>query len=158
MVAGGLALVLAPLAFVLRGKPGLHRTAGRIAAFDIAVAGLTAFPVALLAPVGLWSAIGFAVQGAAWLLLLALGIAFIRAGKVAAHRTCMLMMLAVTSGAVFFRIWLALWAMLAPGWHYMAFYAADAWFAWAAPLAITALYLHREGKGIGAGNQGALAR
>jgi uncharacterized membrane protein len=145
MVTGGLALVLVPFALLMRRWPRWHKLAGRIAAADVAVAGVTALPVALVAPVTPWSAAGFAAQGCVWLALLGAGIGFIRAGRIAAHRACMLMMLATTSGAVFFRIWLALWAIHGTPRHFETFYAFDAWFAWALPLGIVAMLLQRTG-------------
>lgn len=145
MIAGGLALLLVPLALLLRKVPRWHRLAGRIAAFDVLVAGVTAFPVALIAPVTKLSAWGFTAQGVTWLVLLALGIWNIRRRNVAAHRACMLLMLAATSGAVFFRIWLALWAIWGNFRWYEAFYAFDAWFAWTFPILMTGVWLKRSG-------------
>lgn len=145
MIAGGLALLLVPLAIVLSGRPRWHRPVARLVALDVALAGLTAFPVALIAPVTRWSAWGFTAQGLVWLVLLMLGIRAIRRGQVARHRACMLLMAAATSGAVFFRIYLALWAIFAQGRHYELFYAVDAWVAWALPVALTATVLKRNG-------------
>ena len=144
MISGGLALVLLPLAIALRHRPYWHRLAGRIAAVDVLVSGLTAFPVAWVAPVTSWSAAGFSAQAVTWLVLLTLGIRNIRRRRVAAHRTCMVLMVATASGAVFFRIYLALWAMLgAPRWFEL-FYACDAWVAWLLPVGVTALLLSRR--------------
>ncbi len=145
MIAGGLALVLVPLAILLHRHPPWHRPVARLTALVVLIAGLTAFPVALVAPVTMVSAFGFAAQGALWLVLLGLGIRHIRAGRTARHRACMLLMAAATSGAVFFRIWLALFAIYGPARHYEAFYALDAWLAWGLPVAITALVLNRAG-------------
>ena len=50
MVTGGLALLLVPLVLCLRGTRW-HRLAGRIAATDIVIAGMTAIPVAVVMPV-----------------------------------------------------------------------------------------------------------
>jgi hypothetical protein len=144
MISGGLALLLAPLAFLLRPWPRWHRIAGRITALDVVVAGVTAYPVALVAPVTRGSAWGFAAQATVWLVLLVAGVSFIRAGRVEAHRACMLMMIAVTSGAIFFRVHLALWAIFAHGRQFELFYACNAWIAWGLPLAITAYLLWRE--------------
>ena len=85
MLAGGLALVLVPLAILLRHRPEWHRRVARVTAVVVLVAGVTAFPVALVAPVTLGSALGFTAQGALWLVLLAAGIRHIRAGRVAQH-------------------------------------------------------------------------
>lgn len=141
MITGALALVLAPLAILLRKRPRWHRPIGRIAAADILVSGITAFPVAWAAPVTFWSALGFSAQATAWLTLLAFGIVNIRRRRIAAHRACMLMLLATTSGAVFFRIYLALWAIYGTARGFETFYACDAWAAWLLPLAVTALWL-----------------
>lgn len=145
MVSGGLALLLVPLTFLLRRRPRWHRMLGRITAIDVVLAGVTAFPVALVAPVTRVSALGFSAQATVWLTLLTLGIHNIRRGRVAAHRACMLLMAATTSGALVFRIALATWAIAGSARHYEAFYAADAWLAWSLPLGLTAFLLHRTG-------------
>jgi Predicted membrane protein (DUF2306) len=145
MVSGGLALVLVPITLALRPWPRWHRWAGRVTAGDVLVAGLTAFPVALVAPVTRVSAWGFATQGAVWLVLLGLGVWQIRRKNRAAHRACMLLVAATTTGAVFFRIYLALFAIGGNLRFYERFYAADAWLAWSLPLAATAIFLKRTG-------------
>lgn len=145
MIAGGLALLLVPLAIALRRQPRWHRPVARLAALDVVMAGLTAFPVALIAPVTTVSAFGFAAQGLTWLVLLALGIRHIRAGRTRAHRACMMLMAATMAGAVVFRVLLALWALAGPVRHFEAAYAADAWIAWLLPLTIAALALKRTG-------------
>ncbi len=146
MLTGGLALLLVPLAIGLRRHPRWHRLAGRLAAFDIGIAGITAVPVALVVPVTPWSAAGFFAQGCTWLALLAAGIWNIRHRRIARHRACMLLLAATTSGAIFFRIYLALWAIFAQRQHFELFYAFDAWIAWALPLAITAIVLKQIGQ------------
>ena len=140
MVAGGLALLLAPLALALRGTRA-HRIAGRIAAADVAVAALTALPVALESPVTRMAAAGFSTQAVVWLALLSLGIWNIRRGRVAAHRACMLAMTAVTSGALFFRLWLSLWSLSGDRASFRLFYSCDAWGAWLAPLAVALVFI-----------------
>ena len=59
----------------------------------------------------------------------------------------MLLMAATTTGAIFFRIFLALWAMFGNFRHYEAFYAFDAWIAWTLPLCAMAIFLKRTGAG-----------
>lgn len=146
MFTGALALVLIPLALLLRPRSGIyrrkwHRIAGRVAAADVTVAGLTAYPVALVAPVTTWSAAGFTAQATAWLMFLGLGIWNIRRGRPERHREFMLLMAAAASGAIFFRVYLASWAILAQGKHFAVFYAWNAWLAWLLPLLGTALVL-----------------
>ena len=141
MVTGGLALLLVPLVLYLRGTRW-HRTVGRLAAVDIAIAGVTAIPVALVLPVTNMSAAGFAAQGLVWIALLAFGIWSILRRRIFAHRAAMLMMAAVTSGAVFFRLYLGLWKMVNVSRNFETFYALDAWLAWSLPLIATATWLH----------------
>lgn len=145
MVTGGLALIAVPLTLLLRRRARWHRLAGRITALIVLIAGVTAFPVALIAPVTPLSAWGFAAQGTVWLLLLGLGLWYIRRRKLAQHRACMLLMAATTTGALFFRIYLALFAIWGDARHYEAFYALNAWLAWSLPLLATAVFLKRTG-------------
>ncbi|QQR37243.1 DUF2306 domain-containing protein [Devosia oryziradicis] len=144
MVSGGLALLLVPLVLYMRGTRW-HRLVGRVTAAIVLVAGLTAIPVAVVMPVTEISAAGFVAQGVAWIVLLALGIWHIRRGQVAPHRACMLMMAAVTSGALFFRIYLGLWKAVGGSRHFEAFYALDAWIAWGLPLVAMAIWLRLSG-------------
>lgn len=144
MITGALALILLPAAYMLRHTNRFHKLIGRIAAADVLVSGITAFPVALVAPVTRLSAAGFTVQAALWILFLGLGIYSIRLRRVAAHRAYMLMMAATTSGAVFFRVYLALWAIYGNMRYFEAFYIFDAWIAWALPLTLCATALRRH--------------
>ncbi len=143
MITGGLALLLVPLTLYMRNTRW-HRVLGRIAAVDILVAGITAIPVALEAPVTKISAAGFTAQAIVWLILLGLGLWNIRRGRVAHHRAFMLMLAAVTSGAMFFRVYLAFWKLLGPPHHFEAFYAFDAWVAWSLPLALVMVWARRR--------------
>jgi Predicted membrane protein (DUF2306) len=143
MLTGGLSLLLVPLTIALR-HTRWHKTAGRVAAADIVIAGVTAIPVALVSPVTPVSAAGFTMQAVTWMGLLAAGIWSIRTGHAARHRACMLMLAAVTSGAVFFRLYLALWAIYGSPAHFKVFYAVDAWAAWMLPLGVIAALLSRN--------------
>jgi Predicted membrane protein (DUF2306) len=145
MITGGLALLLVPAMILLSEHPRWHRLLAKMTVPVVLVAGLTAFPVALIAPVTPISAWGFAAQGAVWLTFLALGVWHIRAKRLAQHRACMLLMAATTTGAVFFRIYLALFALWGDPRHYKAFYALDAWIAWSLPLLAMAFFLKRTG-------------
>ena len=133
MATGGLALLLVPLTYFFRFTR-YHKWLGRVAAADIIVAGITAIPVAVTAPVAPMAAAGFATQAIVWMALLAKGIWHIRRREIAAHRNAMLMMAAVTSGAMFFRIYLALWAIFGTASGFKIFYACDSWIAWVLPL------------------------
>jgi uncharacterized membrane protein YozB (DUF420 family) len=142
MVTGGLTLLLVPLAIYLR-YTSWHKIAGRIAALDIAVSGITAIPVALAYPVTPISGLGFAAQAITWMMLLGLGIWHIKDGRIKQHRACMLMLAAVTSGAIFFRVYLGLWKLLGSGKYFYTFYAIDAWIAWSLPLIAMSFYVRK---------------
>ncbi|MEO9168478.1 MAG: DUF2306 domain-containing protein, partial [Aestuariivirga sp.] len=104
MFTGGLALLLVPLAILLRGTRW-HKWAGRAAGVDILVAGVTAIPVALTAPLTPVAAAGFSTQAIVWMALLAKGYWHIRHRNITGHWQAMVMLAAVTSGAMFFRIY-----------------------------------------------------
>ena len=140
MLTGGLALLLVPLAIVLRGTRW-HRWAGRVAGVDILCAGVTAIPVALTAPLTPVAAAGFSTQALVWLALLAKGYWHIRRRDIAGHWQAMVMLAAVTSGAMFFRIYLALWAIYGSRRHLTVFYGVDSWVAWLLPLLFVAVIL-----------------
>jgi Predicted membrane protein (DUF2306) len=141
MVAGGLSLLLVPVTIFFR-LTKYHKFLGRITAADILLAGTTAPFVAWTVPVTTMSAAGFTAQSVAWMGLLIAGIWNIRNGRVYAHQTCMLLMAAVTSGALFFRIFLALYARYGDHHYFNNFYAVNAWIAWGTPL-LAVLVFHR---------------
>lgn len=141
MATGGLALALVPLAIAMRHSR-FHKWFGRVAAADVLVAGVTAVPVAWYQPITVYSGAGFIAQALTWMTLLGFGIWNIRRGRVRMHQACMLMMAAVTSGAIFFRIWLALWAIYGTHRYYRVFYSVDAWIGWLLPLAATASIIY----------------
>ncbi len=143
MVTGGLALVLLPLVITLRRRPKWHRPLGRMAAADVLIAGVTAYPVAWVAPVTTVSAAGFSAQASVWLVLLAAGIWNIRRRRIDTHWQCMLLMTATAFGAVFFRVFLALWTLVGSMRWYEVFYACDAWAAWMLPLGVMGAVLAR---------------
>lgn len=145
MITGAFALLLVPAAIALSGRPW-HRFMARIAALDVLVAGLTAIPVALESPITPWAAAGFTTQAMLWLTLLGLGLFFIRRGDARKHRACMLLMAAATSGAMFFRVYLAAWVAWNGYAHFKLFYSCDAWAAWLTPLAGMGVWLWVRGR------------
>ena len=144
MFTGGMALLLVPVVLLLRGT-GWHKWAGRVAALDVLIAGATAVPVALTYPVTPWAAAGFSAQGLLWMTLLGIGVWSIRHGRVRSHQKAMLLMAAVTSGAVFFRIYLALWAIYGSRHYFTTFYSCDAWMAWGLPFLLMLAFTMKKG-------------
>ena len=144
MFSGGMALILVPVAVLLRGT-SWHKWAGRVAALDVLIAGATAVPVALTYPVTPWAAAGFSAQGVLWLTLLGIGVWNIRHGRMRAHQRAMLLLAAETSGALFFRTYLALWAIYGSRHYFTTFYSCDAWMAWGLPFLLMLAFTMKKG-------------
>ncbi len=142
MVTGALTLLAVPAAYLLR-RTRAHRWAGGMTAALVVVAGLTAIPVAWIAPVTPWSGAGFMAQGIAWLTTLGLGLHALWKRSYASHRYYMLLMAAITSGAAFFRLWLGLFAMGGSYRHYHLFYSLDSWCGWLLPLGVAIIVLKK---------------
>ena len=143
MFTGGLALLLVPLAISLRGTHW-HKWAGRMAAADVMLAAITSIPVALAYPVTKVAAAGFSAQGLLWMVFLAFGIRHIRQARIGDHQHMMLLMAAVTSGAIVFRIFLYLWKVTGADIPFHTFYSLNAWIAWGLPLLAMQAYLHQK--------------
>ncbi len=137
MIASGLALILIPIAAVLRQRRVLHRVAGRIAAVCVAVGGTTALMVAGASEATLAARAGLFAQGLAWLALLFAAVVAIRRGAVARHACLMIAMAAVASGAIWLR--LVLYAAVAAGLPFDPVYAAACWACWIVPLALAGM-------------------
>lgn len=151
MITSATALLLAPAVIAIRHKPHLHRMLGRVVGAFVVAGGLTALPVALFSNSSVVARAGFFVQGLVWMYLLTRGIAAIRVLDRASHAKFMLAMVAVTTGAVWFRVMtggaILLHLPFAP------IYAAAAWLGWIVPLALVWTYpslsralLHRPGR------------
>lgn len=134
MIAAALALLLAPVVLLTRHRPEFHRPLGRLLGLFVVIGGLTALPVALLSHSTPWARGGFFVQGLVWLYLLAAAYAAIRARDVPRHAHLMAAMVAVTTGAVWFR--LITGTAIALHLTFEPIYAAAAWLGWILPLTV----------------------
>jgi hypothetical protein len=138
MAASAAALLLIPVVIACRHSSERHRMLGRVLGGFVVVGGLTAFPVAIFSHSSEIARAGFFAQAVVWLVLFALGFAAIRARQRDRHRVLMLAMVAVTTGAVWFRLMIG--TAIALGLPFDAIYAASAWMAWIIPLALSLLY------------------
>ncbi|WP_342361594.1 DUF2306 domain-containing protein [Terrarubrum flagellatum] len=134
MASGALALALVPIALATGGRFAIHRPVARAAALCVLVAGATSLPSALMSAAPLAVRMGLLAQGLVWLALLGVGFAAIRRAERVRHRRVMLMLAAVTSGAVVLR--LLLFAASYATIDFDLAYGFAAWFAWLGPLAI----------------------
>lgn len=139
MAASALALLLLPMVIWARNYRDLHRVLGRTVGAFVALGGLTALPVAILSSSGDAARAGFFVQGLVWLALLWQGWSAIRLGDRARHVRMMLAMVAVTTGAVWFRVMIG--TALVTGLPFEAAYAVAAWAGWLIPLTLVLAYI-----------------
>lgn len=144
MATSAVALLLAPAVIAVRGSPQTHRMLGRVLGAFVLLGGLTALPVAIFSHSGAVARAGFFTQGVVWMTLLILGIAAIRSGQVSRHRMFMLAMVAVTTGAVWFRVMTGV--AIALRLPFEPIYAAAAWLGWIIPLAMTVAYRKSLGR------------
>jgi hypothetical protein len=108
---------------------------GRVTAACVVVGGLTALPVALASEAVAAARAGLFAQGLVWLALITLAVAAIRRGDAARHAALMVAMAAVTSGAVWLRLVMAI--AVACKLPFEATYGVAAWACWLLPLALT---------------------
>ncbi|MBX9684240.1 MAG: DUF2306 domain-containing protein [Hyphomicrobium sp.] len=146
MVTSAMALLLAPVVIGLRHRPHLHRRFGRVLGGFVVAGGLTALPVAIFSDSSLIARAGFFTQGCVWLALLVAGLHAIRSGERSRHQTVMLAMVAVTTGAVWFR--LITGTAIALHWPFEPIYAMAAWIGWVLPLAVCLWYQTRIAKAL----------
>ena len=134
MVAGGLGLMLALAAIAGRRRARLHRAFGRIGAATLAIAALSAVPVAASSLASGTVRLALGAQAAACLACLAAGFLAARRRQWARHMRLMLSAAAIAFGAAVLRL-LLIGAEIAALPHEPA-YAMSAWIAWLVPLAL----------------------
>lgn len=134
MIASALALLLVPVVITTRRRPEFHRPLGRLLGLFVVIGGLTALPVAVISHSTPLARAGFFAQGLVWLYLLGTAYLAIRARDIPRHAHLMMAMVAVTTGAVWFRVITGV--AIALRLPFEPIYAASAWIGWMLPLAI----------------------
>ncbi len=134
MIASALALLLAPAVILTRRRPEFHRPLGRLLGLFVVIGGLTALPVAVMSHSTPLARAGFFAQGLVWLYLLGAAYLAIRARDIPRHAHLMTAMVAVTTGAVWFRVITG--TAIALRLPFEPVYAASAWLGWMLPLAL----------------------
>lgn len=111
LVAGGLALLLAPWQFsarLRRRAPRVHRATGRTALAAIAVSSVAGLVIAQVSRAGLIGTLGFSALSLAWAYAAWRTYRTAVTGDLAAHRAWAVRTFALTFAAVTLRIWLGL--------------------------------------------------
>jgi hypothetical protein len=146
MITGGLTLMLAPFVIAMRHRPQWHRMLGRVLGAFVMVSGITALLVAVVSTSSFAARAGFFTQGVVWMALLGGGIVAIRQHDRARHQALMLMMVAVTTGAVWFRLITGTAiALRLPNFDLV--YALAAWLGWMLPLTLVCFSPFLRGEG-----------
>ena len=147
VVAGVLALVVAPLQFVRRirdARPAIHRANGRIYAAACAIAAPAGFMLALGTFAGPIAASGFAVSAVLWPILTLLGVRAAMLGNFENHRAWMLRSYAICANAITLRLMLPAAMML--GYDFLPSYRVISWLGWLTNLALVEIYLRRRAR------------
>ncbi|WP_291160240.1 DUF2306 domain-containing protein [Hyphomicrobium sp.] len=134
MLSSAMALLIAPIVIACRHRPELHRPLGRLLGVFVVIGGLTSLPVAIMSHSPALARAGFFVQGLVWLYLFGSAFVAIRQRNVRRHVHLMMAMVAVTTGAVWFRVITGSAIVL-----HLPFdpvYALAAWIGWMVPLSI----------------------
>lgn len=134
MLSSSMALLIAPIVIALRHRPELHRPLGRLLGVFVVIGGLTSLPVAIMSHSPALARAGFFVQGLVWLYLFGSAFRAIRQRNIPRHAHLMMAMVAVTTGAVWFRVITGVSIVF-----HLPFdpvYALAAWIGWMVPLGI----------------------
>jgi len=134
MLSSAMALLLAPIVIAFRHRPELHRPLGRLLGVFVVIGGLTSLPVAIISHSPTLARAGFFVQGIVWLYLFGTAFIAIRQRDIRRHAHLMMAMVAVTTGAVWFRVITG--AAIALHLPFDPVYALAAWIGWMVPLGI----------------------
>lgn len=150
IVAGSVALVLAPWQFVARWRarqPRVHRWTGRAyLLLGVLPASVAGFVMALQAQGGAVGRWGFGLLAVLWLASALQAWAAIRRGDVAAHRRWMVRNVALTLAAVTLRLWLP--GAMVLNLPFQPAYAVIAWACWVPNLLVAELMLRRRPAGL----------
>ncbi|MFC8922912.1 DUF2306 domain-containing protein [Cellulosimicrobium sp. NPDC057127] len=156
VVAGGLALVCAPLqlwAGLRRGRPRVHRWVGRTYVVAVAVGGTSGLVLAPVNQAGLVGALGFGALAVLWLWTTWRGYRAVRAHDVGAHRDWMTRSFALTYAGVTLRLWttglvaaqaLVLGDAVSPDAAFDRAYALVPFLSWVPNLVVAELVVRRR--------------
>lgn len=134
MLSSAMALLIAPVVIAVRHRAQLHRALGRLLGVFVVIGGLTSLPVAIMSHSPALARAGFFVQGLVWLYLFGAAFVAIRQRNISRHADLMMAMVAVTTGAVWFRVITG--TAIAFSLPFEPVYSLAAWIGWMVPLSI----------------------
>ncbi|WP_224814884.1 DUF2306 domain-containing protein [Hasllibacter sp. MH4015] len=140
MVAGGLAVLLVPLQVSRmwrRGDRRKHVYLGWALVPIVTIAALTTPPISFNMALPFWSEAGFALGSVAWFGALVMGMWYIRQRDFEYHRRWMVMMAALSFGAVSFRLQLPILRLF---WDMDVVFPYLGWTCWVPNVIVVALW------------------
>ena len=143
MIFGGLAVILVPLQISRmwrRGDRRKHVYLGWALVPIVTIAALTTPPISFNMNYPLWSELGFALGSLAWFGALVIGIVHIRRRDIERHRRWMVMMAALSFGAVSFRLQLPILRLF---WELEVVFPYLGWTCWVPNVLVVAIWWWR---------------
>ncbi len=143
-ITGGVALLVGPFQFLPRFRtryPAVHRTIGRIYMICIVIGSIMAAYSAIVSTSGFVAQVGFLLLAIIWFYSIVQAYRAIRQGHIQLHRIWMIRNYALTTAAIFLRLWLGLGVAYLTLTHNLhgnvtatPVYISSAWISWVAPL------------------------
>ncbi|GHP00993.1 hypothetical protein KSF_110400 [Reticulibacter mediterranei] len=143
-ITGGIALLVGPFQFLPRFRtrfPAVHRITGRIYVACIIIGSIMAAYSAIVSTAGFVAQVGFLLLASIWFYSIVQAYMAIRQGHIQLHRIWMIRNYALTSAAIFLRIWLGLGVAYLAKTHTLhgdvtstPVYTSAAWISWIVPL------------------------
>jgi len=144
MITGGLAILLVPIQVSRmwrRGDRRKHVYLGWLLVPIVAIAALTTPPISFNMNEPFWSELGFAMGSIAWFCALVMGIWSIKTKQFERHRRWMVMMAALSFGAVSFRLQLPILRLF---WDMDVVFPYLGWTCWVPNVLVVAWWWHRQ--------------
>lgn len=146
MIAGGLAVILVPIQVSRmwrRGDRRKHVYLGWALVPIVTIAALTTPPISFNMTLPFWSELGFAMGSVAWFGALVMGIWSIKTKHYVLHQRWMVMMAALSFGAVSFRLQLPILRIF---WEMDVVFPYLGWTCWVPNVLVVAWWWSRQTK------------
>jgi len=150
-ITGGVALLIGPFQFLPRFRtryPAVHRTIGRIYMICIVIGSIMAGYSAIVSTSGFVAQVGFLLLAVIWFYSIVQAYWAIRQGHIQLHRIWMIRNYALTTAAIFLRLWLGLGVAYLVMTHNLhgdvqstPVYISSAWISWVAPLIVAEWFI-----------------
>lgn len=144
MVAGGLAVLLVPVQVSRmwrRGDRRKHVYLGWALVPIVTIAALTTPPISFNMTLPFWSELGFAMGSVAWFIALVMGMWAVKTKRYVRHQRWMVMMAALSFGAVSFRLQLPILRIF---WDMDVVFPYLGWTCWVPNVLVVARWWRRQ--------------